>query len=88
MTTDQQRSQDDDQRIVPFKADALTEAESKRLAALESQRSVVVHDQAGNISRGLGEGGIDRVTLLEKIKELHADVDGSVLDCWRKNLPV
>jgi hypothetical protein len=29
----------------------------------------------------------DRATLLEKIKELHADVEGSVLDCWRKNFP-
>jgi hypothetical protein len=40
-----------------------------------------------SISRRLAEGGIDRATLLEKIKELHADVDGSVLECWRKNLP-
>jgi Protein of unknown function (DUF3102) len=31
-------------------------------------------------------GGINRVTLLEKIKGLHADVDGSALDWWRKNL--
>jgi hypothetical protein len=35
----------------------------------------------------LTEGGINRVKLLEKIKGLHADVDGSVLECWQKNLP-
>jgi hypothetical protein len=67
MSVTPQSTQDDDQRIVPSKVEALTGADA--------------------ISRGFAEAGIDRVTLLEKIKELHADVDGSVLECWRKNLP-
>jgi hypothetical protein len=30
---------------------------------------------------------IDRVATLDEIKRVHSEVDGSVLDCWRKNLP-
>ena len=30
---------------------------------------------------------INRVAILEEIKRLHSEVDGSVLECWRKNLP-
>jgi hypothetical protein len=62
-----QSTQDDDQRIVPFKVEALASADAK--------------------SRGLAKAGIDRDALLKAIKELHADVEGSVLDCWRKNFP-
>jgi hypothetical protein len=47
----------------------------------------VVAVQDSNESIVLAKGGINRVTLLEKIKGLHADVDGSALDWWRKNLP-
>jgi Protein of unknown function (DUF3102) len=48
---------------------------------------IISHCNVSSILRALAEGGIDRGTLIGKIKELHADVDGSVLDCWRKNLP-
>ena len=54
MSATPQSTQDDDQRMVPFKVEALASADA--------------------ISRGLAEAGIDRATLLEKIKELHADV--------------
>jgi hypothetical protein len=30
---------------------------------------------------------INRVAILEEIKRLHSEVDDSVLECWRKNLP-
>jgi DUF3102 family protein len=32
-------------------------------------------------------GKTDRVAVLNEIKHLHKEVDGSVLDCWRNNLP-
>jgi hypothetical protein len=58
----------------------------EKLVALAQKRPIETSVVTSDLQIRLAEVGIDRVALLKAIKELHADVDGSVLESWRKNL--